>query len=125
MFWGGFLPYRTVEEQDVFSRRFINVSRGSVGGWLNWPLQDTRKANDTSEYGGFFTSTGELKPWGRSFRAVSSGITRRRAERTRATVIIPASRKKLLTDWALCERILERTHQLHLQGRMWDFELTE
>ena len=122
LFWGGVLPHRTENEQEKFSRRFISVSKGSVGGWLNWPLQDTEKSTDTSAYGGLYTATGELKPWGRSFRTIGGRIKGKHLRREAARVLVPASRMVLLTDWGACEKILQRCYRLHLRGTVWDFK---
>jgi hypothetical protein len=121
-FWGGVLPYRTEEEQDDFSRRLLEVSKGSLGGWLNWPLQDTEDSTDTSSYGGLYTAAGSLKRWGTSFRRLSGRVTRKRPRRRQASVTLSAGRTDLLTDWTRCKRLLGRCFALHRRGTLWDFD---
>jgi hypothetical protein len=124
-FWGGVLPERTEKEQEDFSRRLVIASRGSIGGWLNWPLQDTPESTDTSAFGGLYAAGGELKPWGRSFRALSARFKKKRLRRQPPRVLVSARRQELLTDWAVCSNILERCYKLHRQGITWDFELSD
>jgi len=124
-FWGGVLPYRTEMEQDRFSRQLFTVSRGSLSGWLNWPLQDTEEATDTSAYGGFYTGTGVLKTWGSSFRTISSRLSGKRLRRRHARVTIPLSRSLLLTDAEYCDQILRRCYKLYVQGAIWDFKFSK
>ncbi len=120
-FWGGVLPYRTLREQDLFSRRIIAAGEGSLGGWLNWPLQDTRESTDTSAFGGFFTAVGGLKPWGASFRKICSRLKGKRLRRRPPDVMLSLSRAALLTDATKCDATLRRCHDLFREGAVWDF----
>jgi len=124
-FWGGVLPHRTVEEQDEYSRRFVAESEGSLGGWLNWPLQDTEQATDTSLYGGFYTEAGTLKPWGRSFRTICGRLKRKKLRRAKGKVVLRVSRTALLTDAAACQRIIDRCTRLFRRRVVWDFLLQD
>lgn len=122
-FWGGVLPYRTEAQQAEFSTRFITVARNSVGGWLNWPLQDTPSATDTSAFGGFYTASGDLKAWGKAFRKIASQYRDARLRRSQARVHISATRAALLTDIVECDKILRRCFTLFKRGRAYDFTL--
>ncbi len=122
-FWGGVLPDRSEEEQSKFSTKFLRTTKGSLGGWLNWPLQDTPGSTDTSAYGGFYTSAGRLKAWGEAFRNMSADIRRRHVKRTPPARLIPISRASLLTDAEACNVVLNQCHRLYKKGILWDFEI--
>lgn len=122
-FWGGVLPHRTLEEQALFSRRIVSTGNGSVGGWLNWPLQDTRESTDTSAFGGFYTAEGTLKPWGKSFRKICSRQTGKRHRRRQPEKLISLSRTALLTDAEKCDAVLRKCHDHYRNGILWDFNI--
>jgi Beta-galactosidase len=124
-FWGGVLPYRTLEEQDLFSRRVIATGRESLGGWLNWPLQDTPESTDTSAFGGFYSAEGKLKPWGRSFRNFCDRLRQKRLRRREPDIVLALGRTPLLTDAQRCERLLLKCVELHREKVMWDFQITD
>ena len=122
-FWGGILPYRTEEQQDEFSRLYIQTTKGSSAGWLNWPLQDTPLSTDTSAYGGFYDARGKLKKWGKSFCELSLRMKEHRLKKKPATKIIPLSRAVALTDGVACDRIHRQCLQIYKKGGVVDFRL--
>ena len=124
-FWGGVLPFRTEEEQTEFSSRLLAVSSGSLGGWLNWPFQDTKGSTDTSAYGGFYTARGTLKPWGRTYRTISARLRNTRITRDPPVAVFPISRVSLLTDAEQCNKVLSECHRLFNEGVIWDFEIQD
>ncbi|MEK6571122.1 MAG: hypothetical protein AABZ61_07120, partial [Bacteroidota bacterium] len=122
-FWGGVLPYRTEAQQDDFSRRYIETTKGSCTGWLNWPLVDTSLSIDTSSFGGFYSAAGKLKRWGKSFRNLSLQMRGRRMKRDSPTNAIPLSRMTALTDGVECDRIYQRCLQIFKRGGVMDFRM--
>lgn len=123
MFWGGILPYRTEEQQDEFSRRFIETTLGSCTGWLNWPLVDTPLSIDTSAFGGFYRADGKSKLWGKTFRRFCSTFKNKRPTRQAGTMAIFLSRKVALTDAVACEKIYQRCLETFKREGVMDFKV--
>jgi hypothetical protein len=123
-FWGGVLPFRTEREQTEYSRMLITMSLGSLGGWLNWPLQDTPSSVDTSAHGGFYDARGRLKSWGRAFRALAGRLKDRPLRREKPARLIRVTREELLTDGEKCEQVLQECRKMVRMHKMWDFEVS-
>jgi len=122
-FWGGVLAYRTEEEQEEFSRLFLETTIGSCTGWLNWPLIDTPLSADTSAFGGLYHADGTLKKWGRTFQKLGGRLQKTPLKRRTAAAVIPLSRRTALTDAEACDRSHRQCLKIFQREAVMDFEV--
>jgi len=105
------LPFRTLEEQDTYGNRLMEVTRHVYSGWLYWMWRDMPAAIDITNRSGLYQADGNtLKPWGRSYGQWAERLRREPPTAPPATRIVEMPMQELYTD--------DRAHENWLQAQM-------
>jgi hypothetical protein len=79
-------PARSLEDQLRWNRALLDQSRGLAAGWLNWAWADTPASRDITKFSGLVTSSGQVKPWGEAFRALSGSLSGARMDEEKSAL---------------------------------------
>ena len=72
----GRYPAASEEQQARWCRRLVESTQTLATGWLNWGFYDQPEAQDVSQLIGLMKPGGQVKAWGREFKALAQGLTR-------------------------------------------------
>ena len=63
--------YHPESYQSAWNNRAVRATTGLISGWLVWAFSDTPSSTDLTIYGGIYNIKGELKEWGKDFKALA------------------------------------------------------